>query len=82
MASQPSPPTEPGALPARVGRYRIESRLGRGGMGDVFLGVHETDGQRAAVKVLPAELARETGFLARFEREVETLEKLDHPNIV
>jgi predicted Ser/Thr protein kinase len=68
--------------PDRIGPYRVESRLGAGGMGTVYLGIHDTTGDRAAVKVLPASLAREEGFVARFEREVQALQKLSNPHIV
>src|SRR5690606_27668932 len=39
-------------------------------------------GRKAAVKVLPPMLAREPGFVARFEREISALRKLSHPNVV
>lgn len=68
--------------PERIGPYRIERKIGAGGMGTVYLGVHETSGRQAAVKVLPPMLAREPGFVARFEREISALRKLSHPNVV
>ncbi|QDT39651.1 serine/threonine protein kinase [Stratiformator vulcanicus] len=68
--------------PSQVGPYRIEEQLGSGGMGDVYLGVHEELGRRAAVKVLPASLAREPGFVSRFEREIDAMRRLNQPNIV
>ncbi len=66
----------------RLGPYRIQRTLGRGGMGSVFLGVDEECGREAAVKVLAPGLASEPNFRARFAAEVETLKKLTHPNIV
>src|SRR5262249_48066 len=57
-------------------------RLGRGGMGAVFEGVNVDTGQPAAVKVLSPHLADDEGFRERFEWEIETLKKLQHPNIV
>lgn len=68
--------------PKRIGPYTIERKIGAGGMGTVFLGVHDDTGEKAAIKVLPPMLAREPGFLARFEREVSALRKLNHPNVV
>jgi serine/threonine protein kinase len=68
--------------PERIGPYRIERKIGAGGMGTVYLGVHETSGRQAAIKVLPPMLAREGGFVARFEREIAALRKLSHPNVV
>ncbi|MBX3440605.1 MAG: serine/threonine protein kinase, partial [Planctomycetaceae bacterium] len=46
------------------------------------LGMHVGTGKMAAVKVLPAMLAREPGFVARFSREIDALKKLSHPNVV
>jgi eukaryotic-like serine/threonine-protein kinase len=56
--------------PATLGRYRVQSRLGAGGMGRVLLGVDE-DGRRAALKIVHAELAADPGFRERFRREVQ-----------
>ncbi len=66
----------------RLGPYRIVGKLGRGGMGTVYEGVHQETGEPAAVKLLSAALAQEEGFRSRFEIEIETLRKLNHPNIV
>lgn len=66
----------------RLGPYRIEKLLGRGGMGTVYAGVDESTGQRAAIKVLAAHLSDHADFRERFSGEVETLKKLKHPNIV
>lgn len=68
--------------PDRIGPYLIKKKIGAGGMGNVYLGRHETTGEEAAVKVLPASLAREEGFVLRFSREIEALQKLKHPHIV
>lgn len=66
----------------RIGPYVIDRKLGTGGMGTVYLAVHEKTGRQAAVKVLPAGLARETGFRERFEREVQALQKIKNPHVV
>jgi serine/threonine protein kinase len=70
----------------RLGNWRIVRELGRGGMGQVFLAHEELPGKTsdrvAAIKVLSAELANDDGFRSRFQREVEVLQTLDHPNIV
>jgi len=69
-----------------LGSWVIEKELGRGGMGNVYLAHREPAGgpgpERAAVKVLAPELAKEVGFLQRFEREIEALRQLSHPHIV
>src|SRR5262249_55745641 len=69
----------------RLGSWVLDRELGRGGMGCVYLGHADVPGDapaRAAVKVLAAPLAADPGLLARFEREIDVLRKLDHPNIV
>ncbi len=66
----------------RLGPYRITRKLGRGGMGAVFEGVHVDTGQHAAVKLLSAALADDDDFRDRFQGEIETLRKLRHDNIV
>src|SRR2546426_5079943 len=67
---------------ARIGKWVIDKEIGRGGMGRVYLAHQDPSGEIAAVKILAADLAQESGFLQRFEREIEVLEKLDHPHIV
>ncbi len=69
-------------LGERLGNWAIYKELGRGGMGRVYLAQEELTGRRGAVKVLASELAQEVGFLQRFQREIEALSKLEHPNIV
>ena len=66
----------------RLGKWVIFKELGRGGMGRVYLAQEELTGNQVAIKILAAELAQEVGFLHRFQREIETLAKLDHPSIV
>ncbi|RMG39913.1 MAG: serine/threonine protein kinase [Planctomycetota bacterium] len=66
----------------KVGPYVIEKKLGAGGMGTVYLARHEQTGERCAVKVLPASLAREPGFVQRFAREIDALRKVESPHVV
>jgi serine/threonine-protein kinase len=66
---------------SRLGKWLIEREIGRGGMGNVYL-ARDDEGLAAALKVLSAELAKEPGFLHRFQRETEILAQLSHPNIV
>ncbi|RSN43303.1 serine/threonine-protein kinase, partial [Actinomadura sp. WAC 06369] len=63
------------------GRYRLESVLGRGGMGEVWRAVDLRLRRPVAVKVLPAELADVPGAIDRFEREAEAAAALQHPGI-
>jgi eukaryotic-like serine/threonine-protein kinase len=64
------------------GRYRLERRLGHGGMADVFLAWDETLGRSVAIKVLADRYARDAGFVERFRREASAAAGLNHPNIV
>jgi len=51
-------------------------------MGTVYLGEHVDTGESAAVKILPASLSREPGFVARFGREIAAMQELNSPHIV
>src|SRR5260370_3852492 len=79
----------------KLGHWVIDQELGRGGMGRVYLaheemadsaGPSESTGnggaRQAAIKVLAPDLAQEAGFLKRFQREIDALSLLNHPNIV
>lgn len=77
-----SPTLPDAAAPQRVGPYLVEREVGSGGMGSVYLARHEQTQQQVAVKVLPPALSRERGFVARFQREIESLKKLTNPHVV
>jgi predicted Ser/Thr protein kinase len=63
-------------------RYKIDRRLGAGGMSTVFLG-HDTVLERpVAIKLLAEHLADDEPFVARFQREARAAARLQHPNIV
>ncbi len=64
------------------GRYRIEKRIGSGGMANVYLAEDETLGRRVAIKVLHQRYAEDSQFVERFLREASAAAKLNHPNIV
>ena len=70
------------AAGTKFGPYEIRSPLGAGGMGEVYRATDGNLGRDVALKVLPAEMARDPERLARFRREAKTLAQLDHPNIV
>ena len=77
----PDEPADP-RLGTVVAGYRIESRIGRGGMGVVYLAEHRTLRRRAALKIIIPELAESTDFRERFLREARIAAGLDHPNVV
>jgi serine/threonine-protein kinase len=66
----------------RLGQYQLRERLGSGGMGDVYLAEHVLLKQPCAVKVIRPERAGDPVALRRFEREVQAMARLDHPNTV
>jgi hypothetical protein len=65
-----------------LGKYRLTEKLGEGGMGMVFAGVHETLGREVAVKFLRPEVAMNPAAVARFRQEAEAVSHIGHPNIV
>lgn len=69
-------------IPETLGDYRIVGRLGKGGMGTVYMAVHERMGRTVALKVLRLEKQRDPDWLKRFDREVRAAGRLIHPNIV
>ena len=64
------------------GRYRVLSRLGSGGMADVYLAHDQLLGREVAVKVLHHHFAEDQEFVERFKREASSAAALSHPNIV
>jgi len=64
------------------GRYQIVRKLGDGGMGAVYEGLHTVIKRRVAIKVLHPQFAKNPEIVARFHREAEAATSIGHPNIV
>ncbi|MBS1152859.1 MAG: serine/threonine protein kinase, partial [Myxococcaceae bacterium] len=65
-----------------LGSYQLVSRLGEGGMGDVYLARHTKLGREVALKLLKAELASDADVVRRFFQEARVVNEINHPHIV
>ena len=81
IAPDPVDPDDP-LVGERLGRWRIQRLLGRGGMGRVYEATDRFRRKHVALKVLSEHLAADEAFRKRFDRESETLAELTHPHIV
>jgi predicted Ser/Thr protein kinase len=66
----------------RLGDFELKKKLGKGGMGEVFLARQISLDRMVALKTLSKELAKKGDFVARFEREAKSMARIDHPNVV
>jgi serine/threonine protein kinase/DNA-binding response OmpR family regulator len=65
-----------------IGNYQVLDRLGAGGMGTVYKALHRRMKRIVAIKVLSRSVAESPTFVQRFQREVEAVARLSHPNVV
>ncbi|MEM6457482.1 MAG: protein kinase, partial [Acidobacteriota bacterium] len=79
MTSRPPDPTD---LPDRVGPYRIERRLGVGGMGAVYRAYDERLGRRVAIKRILLDVSADDRMRERFRREAQAVARVNHPAVV
>ncbi|MAB80875.1 MAG: hypothetical protein CMJ89_16130 [Planctomycetes bacterium] len=81
-ARPPEPSPRPQDLPDRIGGYRIDRLLGRGGAGKVYLALQESLNRPVALKVLAPKYAADKAFIARFQSEARAAAALSHSNVV
>lgn len=81
LGSEKHPVPEPKTL-GRLGGFRIEAKLGLGGMGEVLLAVQESLDRRVALKLLKKRLADDADFVQRFQTEAKSAAALNHPHVV
>lgn len=72
----------PRAIPEQVGPYRILALLGRGGMGSVYQALHTRLDKVVALKTLDSRQLSSRELVARFEREMKAVGKLEHPHLI
>jgi serine/threonine protein kinase len=66
----------------QVGEYQVTGKLGQGGMGTVYSGVHPVIGKKVAIKVLNATLSHDASIVQRFVQEARSVNQIGHRNIV
>ena len=66
----------------KFGRYEIRSKIGSGGMGEVYAGFDTELNRKVAVKILPAEFSKDESRKDRFRQEARAVSALNHPNII
>ena len=71
-----------GSQPLMIPGHQLDRLIGEGGFGQVWRARRDADGAIVAVKVLHLELVRSVDALTRFQRELDAVERLDHPNVV
>src|SRR5881227_3683097 len=70
------------AAGTKLGRYEVRSKIGEGGMGEVYLAQDTKLDRRVALKILPAAVAAHPDRMKRFVQEAKAASALNHPNII
>src|SRR5688572_19901744 len=76
------PPTTDLVAGFLVGEYKVDKKIGEGGMGAVYSATHPMIGKRAAIKVISAALGTDASAVGRFVQEARSVNQIGHPNIV
>ncbi|MEZ6101388.1 MAG: serine/threonine-protein kinase [Pirellulaceae bacterium] len=82
MTESPPRTSSPDLSGRQLGDYQLLRRLGRGGMAEVYLAEQQSLQRQVAIKVLRADLARDSSYVKRFMNEAQSAAKLVHANIV
>ncbi len=86
-----APPPKPSSAEAdakkskkitQLGDFKLEKKLGQGGMGTVYLATQTSLDRKVALKTLSSEFAKKPDFVQRFIREARSMARLQHPNVV
>jgi serine/threonine-protein kinase len=81
LRGAPTVEPEPAVGDVLAGRYRLQSMIGRGGMGRVFVAENLSIGIQVAIKVVHSGLLADNEFRQRFQREAQIIASIDHPNV-
>ena len=82
LARDANPASHESLIGKTLGDYRIESPLGSGGMGEVYLAHDSKLNRKAALKILPRHFVADAERAGRFRREAFALSALNHPNLI